>query len=217
MEDFKIDGEYILSLDVSTKTIGVALFEDLGENGKLKVLTHVTPKIKPKPTSKTQELFEKVRIFEQEFLEKYKHFNITKVVIEEPLLRSNNVNTISTLLRFNGMISLSCYRTLNVVPEYISSYDSRAFAFPELMAIRTHNKKGEPYTEKQVAKNKPVLFGAYPWTIDKKEVIWEKVHELYPQVDWPYTKKLTLAKEAYDMSDAVCCAHGFMRKIEKWK
>ena len=217
MENIKIEGEYILSLDVSTKTIGVALFEDLGKNGKLKILTHVTPKIKPKPINKNQELFEKVRIFEEEFLNKYKDFNITKVIIEEPLLRSNNVNTISTLLRFNGMISLACYKILHVVPEYISSYDSRAFAFPELLSIRTHNKKGEPYTDKQIASNKPVLFGGYPFTIDKKEIIWEKVHQIYPQVDWPYTKKLTLAKEAYDMSDAVCCAHGFMNKIGNWK
>ena len=59
MEEIKIEGEYILSLDVSTKTIGVALFEDLGEKGKLKILTHVTPKIKPKPINKNQELFEK--------------------------------------------------------------------------------------------------------------------------------------------------------------
>ena len=81
------------------------------------------------------------------------------------------------------MISLACYKILHVVPEYISSYDSRAFAFPELLAIRTHNKKGEAYTDKQISTNKPVLFGAYPFTIDKKEVIWEKVHEIYPQVD----------------------------------
>jgi len=208
--------EYILAIDASTKTLGVALFEDLGDKGKLVVLTHVTPVIKPKPTSKAQELFEKVRIFEQEFLEKYRHFNITKVIIEEPLLRSNNINTVATLLRFNGMISMSCYKILNVVPDYISSYDARAYGFPELMAIRTHNKKGEPYPEKQLAKNKPVLFGAYPWEVDKKEVVWEKVHELYPLVDWPYTKKLTLTKEAYDMSDSIACMLGMMRKEGRW-
>ena len=40
----------ILGLDVSTKTIGIAIFEDSGENGKLQLLTHITPKIKPKMT-----------------------------------------------------------------------------------------------------------------------------------------------------------------------
>ena len=37
----------ILGLDVSTKTIGISLFEDFGESGKLQLLTHITPKVKP--------------------------------------------------------------------------------------------------------------------------------------------------------------------------
>ena len=37
----------VLGLDVSTKTIGIALFDDLGDTGRLKLLHHVTPKIKP--------------------------------------------------------------------------------------------------------------------------------------------------------------------------
>jgi hypothetical protein len=45
--------------------------------------------------------------------------NITTVVIEEPLLQSNNVNTVATLLRFNGMISKSVFDTLGVVPDFI--------------------------------------------------------------------------------------------------
>ena len=48
--------KYILGLDVSTKTIGIALYEDLGDKGALIVLTHVTPKIKPVPKNKNEEL-----------------------------------------------------------------------------------------------------------------------------------------------------------------
>jgi RNase H-fold protein (predicted Holliday junction resolvase) len=91
----------VLGLDVSTKTIGVALFED---TGKLLELTHITPKIKPKPESPLELLMKKADTFEKEFLQKYADFDIEKVFIEEPLLRSNNVNTVGTLLRFNGMI-----------------------------------------------------------------------------------------------------------------
>ena len=57
--------EYVLGLDVSTKTIGIALYENLGDKGKLTALTHVTPKIKPLPPTKTQELFEKCDIFDK--------------------------------------------------------------------------------------------------------------------------------------------------------
>lgn len=206
----------VLGLDVSTKTIGIALFEDLGNKGKLKLLHHVTPKIKPKPNNKLQELFEKARIFEEEFLNKYADVGINRVIIEEPLLRSNNVNTIATLLRFNGMISRSVYDTLGIVPEFISSYDSRKYAFPELMEIRKFNKKGEIYTEKELEKSKPVLFGGYDWDVDKKIVVWEKVSDLEPQITWLYTKNRTLKKENFDMTDSYSCVRGYMNKIEKW-
>lgn len=206
----------VLGLDVSTKTIGIALFDDNGGKGKLKLLTHVTPKVKPAPETKMQELFEKASIFEHEFLNKYADVGITRVIIEEPLLRSNNVNTVATLLRFNGMISRSVYDTLKIIPEYISSYDSRAFAYPELMQIRTHNKKGEPYTEKEVAKNKPVLFGGYDFEVDKKMVAWEKVSDLEPQITWLYTNKGTLKKENFDMADSYTCVLGYMHKEGLW-
>lgn len=188
----------ILGLDVSTKTIGVALFD---EEGKLWELTHVTPKVKPQPKIKLEELFRKVDIFER-YLTKYIELDIDRVVIEEPLLSSNNVYTVATLLRFNGMISKVTEEVLGVTPEFISSNDARRYAFPELEQVRTHDKKGQPYNEKQMKSKKPVLFGAYPWDVDKKMVIWEKVAELEPHIVWEYTRNNTLKKENFDMTDA---------------
>ena len=52
--------EFLLALDVSTSTIGIALFEDLGDKGKLAFLSHVSPKVKPQPENKMEELFRKV-------------------------------------------------------------------------------------------------------------------------------------------------------------
>ena len=207
----------ILGLDVSTSCIGISLIEDKGTYGKLELLHHVTPIVKPKPESKMQELFEKARIFEKEFLDKYADVGITKVIIEEPLLRSNNVNTVATLLRFNGMISRAVYDTLGVVPEYISSYDARCYGFPELMAVRTINRKGEAYTEKEIAKKKPVLFGAYDDNVDKKSVVWELVADMEPQITWLYDKKGKLKKENYDMTDSYAAVIGQMRKEGFWK
>lgn len=211
------ESEFLLALDVSTSTIGIALFEDLGDSGSLKLLHHVSPKVKPQPESKMEELFRKVEIFEKEFLSNYADFGITKVVIEEPLLQSNNVYTIATLLRFNGMISKSVYDTIGVVPEFISSYDARKYAFPELMAVRRFKKDGTPLAEKAISKNQPVLFGAYDFDVDKKYVLWEKVAELEPQVTWFYDKKNKLKKETFDTSDAYTAARGYMNKIGAWK
>jgi RNase H-fold protein (predicted Holliday junction resolvase) len=203
----------ILGLDVSTKTIGMALFE---EDGKLLELTHITPKIKPQPENKIEELFRKVDAFEK-LLTRYMDLEIDKVIIEEPLLNSNNVNTVGTLLRFNGMISKVVDDVLGVVPEFISSYDSRSHAFPELMSIRTQDKKGILYKEKDLKSKKPVLFGAYPWDVDKKQIIWEKVADREPQIVWEYDKNMKLKKENFDMTDAYACVLGYMHKNNFWK
>lgn len=212
----KKEPEFLLALDVSTSTIGIALFEDMGDNGKLKLLHHVSPKVKPKPENKMEELFKKVEIFQTEFLNKYADFGISRVVIEEPLLQSNNVYTIATLLRFNGMISKSVFDTIGVVPDFISSYDARKYAFPELMAVRKFKKDGTPLAEKQIAKNQPVLFGAYDFDVDKKMVIFEKVCDLEPQIKWILDKNNKLKKENFDMSDAYTCGIAYMKSINKW-
>ena len=94
-------------------TIGIAIFEDEEDRGKLQFLTHITPVVKPKPKDNIELLMKKAHAFENEFLEKYSDIEIDRVFIEEPLLRSNNVNTVATLLRFNGMICRSVYEVLN--------------------------------------------------------------------------------------------------------
>ncbi len=215
--DKQNEGKLILGLDVSTKCIGIALFEDKDGAGDLKLLHHVSPKVKPEPESKLEELFEKARIFEKEFLNDYAGVGISRVIIEEPLLQSNNVHTIATLLRFNGMIARSVYETLLIVPEFISSYDARKYGFPELMGVRKLKKDGTSRTEKEISKSEPVLFGAHDFDVDKKMVIWELVADLHPQIDWFYDKKKKLKKENFDMSDAVTCVRGYMRKNGFWK
>lgn len=188
----EIEGEYfILGLDVSTKTIGISLFNN---KGQLLELTHISPKIKPVPETKTEELIKKADLF-AEFVSKYSKMNIKHVLIEEPLLRSNNVNTVGTLLRFNGMVTKICYDILNVTPEYISTYEARKNAFPELM--------------QPGASGKIVLFGAYPKDIDKKRVIWDLVSKREPKINWLLDKKGELKKENYDMSDSYVVALAF--------
>jgi len=49
--DIVSEENLVLGLDVSTKTIGISLFEDKDEAGILKLLHHVTPKVKPEPES----------------------------------------------------------------------------------------------------------------------------------------------------------------------
>ena len=189
----------ILGLDVSTKTIGWALFDI--ESKELLELTHISPISKPKEENKMKELFNKSEIFKTK-LEKYDELNITKVIIEEPLLNSNNIYTIQTLMRYNTLISKEVYDIIGVVPEYISTYNSRKNAFPWLV--------------KDNGKGKHVLFGGFPKDCDKKQIIWEEVSKREPQINWTYTKNNTLKKENFDMSDAYCCVLGYMKQEGLW-
>ena len=76
----------ILGLDISTKTIGWALFDITASH--LLELTHFSPKIKPKPEDKIEELLKKSEAF-RKHLENYKNIGITKIIIEEPLMQES--------------------------------------------------------------------------------------------------------------------------------
>lgn len=211
----QVVGSKFLGLDVSTTTIGVCLLEiDGSKEGKILELTHINPKT-PKKMNDNEKLFVKKRIF-NEFIQKYKDMDIKGVVIEEPLMRANNVNTVSVLLRFNGMISDCIYDELGIVPEYISSYDARKYSFPELMAIRKYGKDEMqyPYTKiiKEIKDARFVLFGSYPWAIDKKSVMQERVSELFPSIEWLYDKKGELKKENFDANDAYIALFGWLNR-----
>jgi hypothetical protein len=187
---------YLLGLDVSTKTIGISLFNNKGE---LLELTHISPKAKPEPKTKTEELVKKADLF-FDFIQKYKNLGVKYVVIEEPLLRSNNVNTVGTLLRFNGMVTKICYDVLGVVPEYVSTYEARKNAFPSLMQPNSSGK--------------PVLFGGLPKDADKKKIVWDLVSKREPEINWLLDKIGQLKKENFDMSDAYTVMLAFAHQKE---
>lgn len=216
-EEIQKENRIILGLDVSTSTIGIAVVLDDGSDyGKLVELTHVAPKVKK--ITGIESLFLKKKIFQEEFLNKWQNCGITDVVIEEPLIRSNNAGTCAQLLRFNGMIADAVYNTLNVVPKFISSYHARLFAFPELYSIRKFKKNGETYDIKKILNalnnNTFALFGSYQWDIDKKQILQSKVANLFPDIQWLYNKKGDLKQENYDSVDAYVCVLG-MLNMEK--
>jgi hypothetical protein len=190
----------VLGLDVSSKTIGWALFDI--QSQELLELTHVSPVPKPKEENKIKELILKSEIFKTKLMN-YHDLGITKVIIEEPLINSNNVYTVQTLLRYNTLITKQIYDVLGIVPEYISTYNSRKYAFPELVK---ENNKG-----------KFVLFGGLPKDIDKKMIIFDLVAKKEPQITWQYTRNNTLKKENFDQTDAYACVLGYMRMEGLWK
>lgn len=209
-----------LGLDISTTTIGCTLLYDNNTKyGEIIEMTHISPKVSKKITKDPDEaLFIKVEIFRNEFLKKYKNIGVSKIVIEAPMLNSNNASTCATLLKFNGMISFVCYEELGVKPQYISSYDARKYAFPQLLSIRKYGKNGEPYTKEKIISNikkgNVTLFGNMSWDVDKKGVLHGFVSEIFPNIEWLYDKSGELKKENFDATDSYVALLGQMN-LEK--
>tara|TARA_R110000851_G_scaffold211640_4_gene364239 strand:+ start:4127 stop:4720 length:594 start_codon:yes stop_codon:yes gene_type:complete len=189
----------VLGLDISTKTIGWALFDMT--NKQLLELTHFTPKLKPKPDGKVEEHLLKATAFGEK-LKELKGLGVVDVIIEEPLLTSNNLYTVGTLMKYNSMIVKTVYDILGIVPKFVSTYNARKFAFPTLMR---ENDKG-----------RKVLFGGLPKGCDKKKLIWDEVIKEEPGLVWQYTRNNTLKKECFDMADAYTCVKGYMSKEGIW-
>ena len=189
----------VLGLDISTKTIGWALFDM--SNRQLLELTHFTPKLKPKPEDKVEEHLLKATAFGEK-LKELIGLGVVDVIIEEPLLTSNNLYTVGTLMKYNSMIVKTVYDTLGIVPKFVSTYNARKFAFPSLV--------------RETGKGKRVLFGGFEKGCDKKKIIWDEVIKLEPDIQWQYTRNDTLKKECFDMADAYTCVKGYMSKEGIW-
>ena len=208
-----------MGLDVSTKCVGITVAR-VNEDGRLDVLivSHIRPKVSTKIKG-TEALFVKSKAVSEE-LSKYKSIGVTDVVIEEPLVGSNNSITVAALLRFNGMISQSVYDRLGVVPEFISSFDARRFGFPQLTTVRKYHKNGDVVTQKRVEKalknGEVVLFGEYPFDCAKKLILWNLVSEMFPRIEWQYKKNGDLKDENFDASDSMVCVLGYLSR-EKYE
>ena len=225
-----MDNRIILGLDISTTCTGVSIaYVDENDTVKPLLVTHLRPKISSKIKG-IEALFLKSNLFMEklEQILKDNHLlevvddavttKITNIVIEEPLLGSNNQNTVAVLLKYNGMVAYRLYNLLGIVPEFISSYDARMYGVPSLMAVRKYNKKGDIYPMKKIMKavnnNELVLFGAYPFDCAKKMILWNYISELFPGIQWVYNSKGELSTENFDASDSLICVLGYIGKLK---
>lgn len=213
-----------LGLDISTECIGCSVMLVDGQNIEPIEVSHLklnVPKSEKRDGvkyefSKIEKLFMKVDLFRQKMNDYAEQYKIGRIIIEEPLISSNNQYTVSTLLRYNGICSYICKLVFDIYPEYISSHDARMYGMPSLMAVRKTNKKGEPYPFKDILRSvrddNLVLFGAYQFDIGKKDVVWSYIADKYPDIQWTMDKKGELAKCNFDATDSIMCVMGQVNK-----
>lgn len=208
----------ILGMDISTTCCGVSIIKYCAETNVREIMYIGSIKFKPQKDLTTEDaLFVKSKQFTEDFINKYKDCGITDIVIESPLPSSNNIMTVFVLARFNGMLSQSIYDATGIKPHYISSYDARKYGFPSLMAVRRYDKSDNPYPiekfRKSLKKNELTLFGGYPYSTDKKHVLWQLIDDQYDGIEWQYNRKGELKKENFDASDSLVATLGWINYL----
>jgi hypothetical protein len=109
----------ILGIDISTS---ITAFTILDEDGKILSCEAVR-------LEKIKNLFDKALTIKKYITKINSTYNIKFVYIEEPLMSfqagQSSAKTISTLMRFNGIVSWICADTIGVDPQFISAATAR--------------------------------------------------------------------------------------------
>jgi len=196
---------YILSLDISTTNVGLALWD---EKGKLIELKHLSLKTDKKIPIDHRDLY-KAELF-RNYCEEYKNYvkrelngKISNLFVEAPLQHTpKNVNTTALLLGFNGMARYVLMQVFEYKPEKITVHEARKLFCPEL--VHQKKRKGELVE---------VLSFPTEYKKRKKHYIWEKVYKLEPQIEWFYNRNNKLKDINYDMSDSYAVGIGGLKKM----
>ena len=158
----------ILGLDVSTSITGVTILE---KDGKL-VYNDAWD------TRKYKNFFEKVKHVEKNLTELCrKRKGIERVYIEQSLqsFRSgfSSAKTLSTLARFNGVVSWLVYRILQVEPQYLAATSAR-----KTCGITV------------------------PRGTKAKQVVIQHILDNVPEIQIEYTKQNNVKPHCYDKADS---------------
>ena len=146
----------VLGLDISTSCTGWCILD-----GQCKIV-----EIGYIDLSKTKGIFKKSAEVESKILEIFKKHSIERIFIEENLqsFRSgfSSASTISTLAKFNGIVSFICYKTFKIEPEFFNVNAAR-----KILGIKLVRKKdgGLPTKEQLMMWAKENI--DYKWPVKK--------------------------------------------------
>lgn len=141
----------ILGLDISTSITGITLLDD---NGEVKVMNAID-------TRKYKNFFQKAEAVKKVLTDLSNSYKVEEVFIEQSLqsFRSgfSSAKTLSTLSRFNGIVSWMCYSLWNLEPQYLAATSAR-----KLCGIKVpKGQKAKPVVLQYVLDNEPTFVVEY--------------------------------------------------------
>jgi len=163
----------ILGLDISTSITGATIMED---NKIINTFVWDTRNKRKFPT-----FYEKAKFIKENILTIKKKHDITDIYIEQSLhsFRSgfSSAQTLSTLSRFNGVVSWFCFESFGIQPQMIAATSARKAAGLTI-------KRGEA----------------------AKEKVLQFVLDNFPQIEIQYTKHGNPKPGSYDLCDSIIIA-----------
>ena len=170
MKDLK---NKILGLDISTSITGATIVQG---DKILETFIWDTRNKRKYPT-----LYEKADLIQQHLWQIKSKHDITEIYIEQSLqsFRSgfSSAKTLSTLARFNGIVSWNCYKAFDIKPEMIAASSARKLAGVGI-------KRGD----------------------NAKEKVLQFILDNYPQINIQYTKHGNPKPGMLDMCDSIIIA-----------
>ena len=141
----------ILGLDISTSITGITLLDD---NGEVKVMNAID-------TRKYKNFFQKAEAVKKVLTDLSNSYRVEEIFIEQSLqsFRSgfSSAKTLSTLSRFNGIVSWMCYSLWNLEPQYLAATSAR-----KLCGIKVpKGEKAKPVVLQYVLDNEPTFVVEY--------------------------------------------------------
>jgi len=168
----------ILGLDVSTSITGATVIDKKGN-----VLM-----CEAWDTRKYKSFFDKASFIRTRILDTKIEFPITRVVIEQSLQMFrpgfSSAKTLTTLSKFNGVVSWMCYRVVGVEPEYVSATTARKSAGISV-------KRGQK----------------------AKEIVLEHVKKTIPSFQYEETKAGNPKPGTYDRADSIIIAQSALKNL----
>ncbi len=177
----------VLGLDISTSCTGWCVLSDLGEIQEIGYID----------LSKDKSIFEKSAHAEKDITQLFTKYSIRKVFIEENLqsFRSgfSSASTLSTLSKFNGIVSFICFKVSKIEPVFFNVNSAR-----KALGIKLIRKKdgGQP-TKTQIIN----------WARENVDYQWpEKIMKSGPRKG-----QRVIDPRAHDMVDSyIVCKAGIV-------
>lgn len=141
----------ILGLDISTSITGITLLDD---NGEVKVMNAID-------TRKYKNFFQKAEAVKKVLTDLSNSYKVEEIFIEQSLqsFRSgfSSAKTLSTLSRFNGVVSWMCYSLWNLEPQYLAATSARKSCGIKI----PKGEKAKPVVLQYVLDNEPTFVVEY--------------------------------------------------------